>query len=141
DLASFVRVEELVYVAAAQVPGLVPSRNEVAQETLLTQSDKEGLEIDQGIFLSRVLAHPVAGAHLCHAMLLPRREALHFLPRLRERGNVDLGAAIVERRGKAAFVTMRNPRFLNAEDGTTLAATEIAIDLATLDPESEIAVL
>jgi (3,5-dihydroxyphenyl)acetyl-CoA 1,2-dioxygenase len=36
---------------------------------------------------------------------------------------------------------MRNPRFLNAEDETTLDGLEIAIDIATLDPRSDIAVL
>src|SRR6185437_143217 len=47
----------------------------------------------------------------------------------------------VERRGKAVVVTLSNPRFLNAEDEGTLDAAEIAVDLATLDAESEIAVL
>jgi thioesterase DpgC len=141
DYTSFVRVEDLVYAAAARVPGLVPTRDTVARENSLALRDKEGFEIDQGIFLSRLLAHPVAGAHLCHAMLLPRPETMEHLPRLRERGAVDLGAAEVERRGNATFVTMRNPRFLNAEDETTIAATEIAVDLAILDPASDIAVL
>jgi (3,5-dihydroxyphenyl)acetyl-CoA 1,2-dioxygenase len=36
---------------------------------------------------------------------------------------------------------MRNPRHLNAEDDTTLAATEVAVDLVLLDPEVEICVL
>ena len=47
----------------------------------------------------------------------------------------------VERRGDAAHVTLKNPRYLNAEDQTTIDATEIAVDLATLDPKSNIAVL
>jgi len=38
-------------------------------------------------------------------------------------------------------VTLKNPRYLNAEDQTTIDATEIGIDLATLDPQSSIAVL
>ena len=140
DLRSFVRVEQLAYDAAA-VPGLVPTREQVAAESKLSQRDKEGLEIDQGIFLSRVLAHPVAGAHLCHGMLLPTAVALERLDAFRARGSFDLGAATVERRGRAAIVTMRNPRFLNAEDETTVDAVETAVDLAILDPESEIAVL
>ena len=36
---------------------------------------------------------------------------------------------------------MRNPRYLNAEDETTLAGLETAIDLALLDPPTEICVL
>jgi thioesterase DpgC len=140
DYRSFVRVEQLAYDAAA-VPGLVPTREQVAAENELPQRDKEGLEIDQSIFLSRVLAHPVAGAHLCHAMLLPTAAALERLDAFRAGGSLDLGAATVERRGRAAVVTMRNPRYLNAEDETTVNAVETAVDLAILDPESEIAVL
>jgi thioesterase DpgC len=74
-------------------------------------------------------------------MLLPTAAATERLEEFRARGTLDLGAATVERRGKAAIVTMRNPRFLNAEDETTLDACEGAVDLALLDPESEIAVL
>jgi thioesterase DpgC len=140
DYGSFVRVEELAFDAAA-VPGLVPTRAQVAAESELPQKDKEGLEIDQGIFLSRVLAHPKAGAHLSHAMLLPTAAATERLGEFRARGSLDLGAATVERRGKAAIVTLRNPRFLNAEDETTLDATETAADLALLDPGTEIAAL
>src|SRR5690349_14796631 len=50
DYGSFVRVEQLAYDAAA-IPGLVPTREQVAAERDLLQRDKEGLEIDQGIFL------------------------------------------------------------------------------------------
>src|SRR5579859_1695221 len=140
DYRSFLRVEQLAF-DAARVPGLVPTREQVAAESELPQRDKEGLEIDQGIFLSRVLAHPAAGAHLCHAMLLPTAAALERLSGFLPRGHLDLGAATVERRGRAAVVTMRNPRFLNAEDETTVDAVETAVDLAVLDPQSEIAVL
>jgi len=47
----------------------------------------------------------------------------------------------LERHGKAAVLTMSNPRFLNAEDETTLEGMEIAVDLALLDPETEVCVL
>ena len=137
----FVRVEQLVYDAAALLPGLTPTREQVTAEAALSQAEKTGLEIDQGIFVSRVLADPSAGAHLCHAMLLPRPESLDLMKELEARGSLDLGAALVERRGKAAFAFMRNPRFLNAEDDSTLDAMELAVDVATLDPATEIAVL
>jgi (3,5-dihydroxyphenyl)acetyl-CoA 1,2-dioxygenase len=74
-------------------------------------------------------------------MLLPHSEALELLPKLSSAGLVDLNKVTVERRGKASLVTMKNPRFLNAEDETTLDFTEIAVDLATLDPATEIAVI
>jgi thioesterase DpgC len=141
DFSTFVRVEDLVYAAAREVPGLAPTREQVARESALPQRDKDGVEIDQGILLSHLFAHEAAGSHLCHAMLLPKHEALDLLPRFKQNGRVDLGGASVERRGKAVFVTMRNPRFLNAEDTSTIPDQEIAVDLATLDTASDIAVL
>jgi thioesterase DpgC len=141
DFTRFVRVDDLVYAAAREVPGLAPTREQVARESALPQRDKDGVEIDQAILLSHLFAHEAAGSHLCHAMLLPKQEALDLLPRFRTSGRVDLGGASVERRGKAVFVTMRNPRFLNAEDTSTIPGQEIAVDLATLDAASEIAVL
>jgi len=141
DFAVFVRVADLVYAAAREVPGLVPTREEVARESLLPQRDKDGVEIDQGILLSHLFDRPPVGAHLCHAMLLPKPESLEALPRFAERGRIDLDSASVERRGKAAYVMMRNRRFLNAEDTSTIPDQEVAVDIATLDPQSDIAVL
>jgi (3,5-dihydroxyphenyl)acetyl-CoA 1,2-dioxygenase len=141
DFTKFKRVEDLVRDAAAVVPGLVPDNKQLASENDLQQKDKDGLEIDQGIFLSHVLKDAACGMHLCHAMLLPRLEAAEFGRRFGETGKIELAGATLERRGKAAQVTMRNPRFLNAEDETTLDGLEIAIDVATLDPSTDIAIL
>jgi thioesterase DpgC len=74
-------------------------------------------------------------------MLLPRASSEEFLRELDAKGRVDLGKVQVERRGKAAFVTAGNPRFLNAEDDATLDAMEIAVDVAILDPATDVAVL
>jgi thioesterase DpgC len=137
----FIRVEQLVYDAAVLVPGLVPTREQVAAESALIQRDKEGLEIDQGIFVSAVLANPHAGRHLCHAMLLPHAGTAERIPELEKSGRIDLGAAEVVRKGKASFVIQKNPRHLNAEDATTLDAAEIAVDLSILDPRTQICVL
>ena len=120
----FVRVEELVLQAADVVPGLVPAAQEVAAEEGILQRDKDGLEIDQGLFLSAVLNSPQSGRHLCHAMLLPRPEAEALLPQLERDGVVERDGASVRRIGKAAIVTQTNPRFLNAEDQTTLDGAE-----------------
>src|SRR5882672_8671352 len=65
----FVRVEQLIYDAAVLVPGLTPTQAQVDAELALMQRDKEGHEVDQGIFVSRVLADARSGTHLCHAML------------------------------------------------------------------------
>jgi len=137
----FVRVEKLVYEAASLVPGLAPTRAQVDAESAHAQRDKDGVEIDQGILVSAVLASASAGRHLCHAMLLPRAEALARLPELEKSGRVDLGAAEVTRKGKASWVIQKNPRHLNAEDDTTLDAAEIAADLAILDSQTSICVL
>jgi thioesterase DpgC len=137
----FIRLEDLVFAAAVAVPGLTPTTAQVAAEAEFLQRDKDGVEIDQGIFLAHVLASEIAGRHLCHAMLLPRVETAEDLKRLATDSRVDLGPAQVERRGKAIVLTAKNPRFLNAEDDLTLDAMEIAVDLAILDPSSDIAVL
>jgi (3,5-dihydroxyphenyl)acetyl-CoA 1,2-dioxygenase len=141
DLKRFVRIDDLVYAAAALLPGIAPTREAMRQEEVLPLKDKSGIEIDQGILLARILANPELGRHLCHAMLLPRPESAERLAALRAHGTIDLGAATIERVGKASVVHMRHPRFLNAEDDTTLDAIESAVDLAILDERTEVAVL
>jgi enoyl-CoA hydratase/carnithine racemase len=140
DYATALRLDELVYLAAERHPGLVPTRAEVEAEAERLQGDKEGLEIAQGLLIAHVLADPRAGAHLVWAMLRPTALALERLDELRTRGEVDLGGAHVRRDGVAGIVELRNPRHLNAEDATTLAATEAAVDLVLLDPEIEVGV-
>jgi thioesterase DpgC len=137
----FIRLERLVYAAATAFPGLTPTEAEVAAEAACDQGEKDGLEVDQGIFLAHVLAHERSGLHLCHAMLLPRPETAELLPKLAADGRIDLGPARLEISGKAVHLTTSNPRFLNAEDETTLDLMEMAVDLAILDPTTEIAVL
>ncbi len=137
----FLRVDELCRQASIAYPGLLPTAEQLAAEARLALRDKQGLEIDQGLFLAHVLADPAAGLHLCHAMLLPREEARARLPELERAGELDLGGAHLKRQGKASVLTMRNPRFLNAEDESTLEAMEIAVDLALLDPKTEVCVL
>jgi len=137
----FLRVDELCRAAAAAFPGLVPDEAALARESGLPQGEKDGLEVDQGIFLAHVLADPAAGAHLCHAMLLAREDSRAHLAELQTKGAVEFPGARVERRGKASIVTMTNPRYLNAEDETTLPGLETAVDLALLDPQTEVCVL
>jgi enoyl-CoA hydratase/carnithine racemase len=141
EYTRFLRVDELVYAAAELAPGLAPTRAQVAAESGRLQRDKTGLEIDQGIVLSAFLADARAGRHLCHAMLLPKPESRARLAELEKNGRVDLGAAEVVRAGAAVHVVQKNPRHLNAEDDGTLAAAETAVDLALLDPRSEVCVL
>jgi (3,5-dihydroxyphenyl)acetyl-CoA 1,2-dioxygenase len=139
--AKFVRIERLVYDAAAVVPGLAPTKAEVDAESELKQSEKQGVEIDQGILANQFLADPECGRHLCHAMLLPREESAEALAKFRRDGRLDLGTAKVERHGKAAVLLLSNKRFLNAEDNATQPMTEIGADVCILDPDSQVAVL
>src|SRR6185295_2064452 len=133
----FVRIEELVTRVGEVVAALVPTGQQIAAEDGCRQSQKSALEIDQGIFLAAVLGSERSGRHLCHAMLLPRPEAQELLPKFEKDGVVTLSGASVRRDGKAAVVTQDNPRFLNAEDQTTLDAAEICVDLALLDRSTE----
>jgi thioesterase DpgC len=137
----FVRVDALCARAATEYPGLVPNERDLARDTGIAQGEKDGLEVDQGIFLSQVLGDPLAGAHLCHAMLLPRAESQDLLAEFEKTGKMKFDGAQLERQGKASVLTMSNPRYLNAEDEATLAGMEIAIDLALLDPQTEVCVL
>jgi thioesterase DpgC len=135
------RDEELLDAAAQRYPGLVPGRDQLAAESERRLADKQGIEIAQGLFLSHVLASPRAGAHLVWAMLRPTAEALERLDDFRSTGSADLGTVHVRREGRAGYLEIRNPRHLNAEDDTTLLATECAVDLILLDPEIEIGVM
>jgi (3,5-dihydroxyphenyl)acetyl-CoA 1,2-dioxygenase len=74
-------------------------------------------------------------------MLLARPEAEALLPQFQREGLIELTGASLSRRGKAAVLTHSNPRFLNAEDQTTLDATETCVDVALLDPAVEIVLM
>jgi thioesterase DpgC len=141
DLRKAVRDEDLVYAAAELVPGLVPTREAMAAERARALPEKEGIEIAQGLFFSFVLASPRSGAHLVWSMLRPTEEALERLESFRASGVADLGGTYLERRGRAAYLEIRNDRYLNAEDCETLPTTEVAVDLALLDPDVDLGVI
>jgi thioesterase DpgC len=141
DLRRAVRDEELVYAAAQRFPGLVPTREQVAAERERPLPEKEGLEIAQGLFFAHVLASERCGPHLCWAMLRPTTEALERLEDFRATGVADLGRTHLERRDGVAHLEIRNERHLNAEDSLTLPTTEVAVDLALLDPDVALGVI
>jgi len=136
-----VRVDEVCARAAKELPGFLPSAEQLAAEAPLLLRDKKGLEGAQGRFLAHVLGDPAAGSHLCHAMLLPHPKSKAHLAEFEKSGVLALAGARLERQGKAAVITLENPRHLNAEDETTLDGTEIAVDVALLDTKSEVCVL
>src|ERR1700704_2659462 len=122
----FLRVDELCRQASEKFSNLLPSPDALAREAQLGQKDKQGLEKRQGEFLAEILADPACGTHLCHAMLLARPESQELFSQYDRQGVLDLGAAQVRREGRAAVVTMRNSRHLNAEDEVTLGPLETA---------------
>ncbi|HUQ26478.1 MAG TPA: enoyl-CoA hydratase/isomerase family protein [Burkholderiales bacterium] len=137
----FLRIDELCARGADEFPHLLPARKDLESEAVRAQRDKKGIERGQGEFLAGVLADPAAGAHLCHAMLLPHPKSASLLAEFEKKGEIRFNGAHLQRHGKACVLTMSNPRFLNAEDETTLEGMEIAVDLALLDPKSEVCVL
>jgi (3,5-dihydroxyphenyl)acetyl-CoA 1,2-dioxygenase len=137
----FLRVDELCRLTGEIHPKSLPNEEALKAEAQLALRDKKGLEKAQGEFLAQILADPVAGSHLCHAMLLRREDSREKFAEFDRRGALELPGVHLERQGKAAVLTMRNPRYLNAEDETTLDGMEIAVDLALLDPKTEVCVL
>lgn len=135
------RVAELAYAAADMVPGLVPTRERIAEERTHPQKHKEGWEYDQGILISRVLDNARTGYHLMHAMAQPLPEAIELLDELRRTDRVDLGTSLVERVGNVGHLTIQHHRYLNAEDDESTRAMEIATDLILLDDRIEVGVL
>jgi (3,5-dihydroxyphenyl)acetyl-CoA 1,2-dioxygenase len=135
------RLAELVEAAAAAFPGLVPTQGQLMAEQTRPQAGKEGLEIDQGIFFSRVLRSPLAGPHLLTAMLRPTPRALGMLPEFTRTGTAELGSVRLERSGGVAQLTMCREDSLNAEDNRQVEDMETAVDLALLDPEVSVGLL
>jgi thioesterase DpgC len=134
----YLRLAELSDAAAAAYPGLVPTAGQLTAERARPQAAKEGHEIDQGIFFSRLLRSPLAGPHLLDAMLRPTPRALSLLPEFRRTGSADLGSVTLARTGGVARLTMCRDDCLNAEDERQVADMETAVDLALLDPASQV---
>jgi len=135
------RIDALLWKAAARLPSILPTQAELAKEGLLMQQDKDGLEISQGLFTSQVLANRETGSHLIRSMLRPMPESLERLDDLRKTGKADLGTVRVEVEGQTGYVTLHNERYLNSEDDTTVGPLESAIDLVLLHPDLRMGVL
>ncbi|MFE1877431.1 enoyl-CoA hydratase/isomerase family protein [Streptomyces sp. NPDC059496] len=135
------RLDRLAELAADRYPGLVPGRDLLAADARLAQRDKEGWEIDLGIFFHAVLDSPRAGSHLLCTMLRPTPDALAALPEYRRTGRADLKLATVTRRDGIAHLELCNDAYLNAEDDDAVAALETGTDLVLLDEASRVGVL
>lgn len=74
-------------------------------------------------------------------MRRPLDDAFDLLERFRREDVLDLGFAHLRRDGRVAWLELRNPAALNAEDHETLPCTELATDVALLDPDVDLLVL
>ncbi|MFD6069787.1 (3,5-dihydroxyphenyl)acetyl-CoA 1,2-dioxygenase DpgC [Amycolatopsis lurida] len=137
----YLRIDELVRAAALAFPGLVPSEQQMAAERSRPQAEKEGREIDQGIFLRGILRAPKAGPHLLDAMLRPTARAQRLLPEFLETGVVEMEAVRLERRDGVAHLTLCRDDCLNAEDAQQVDDMETAVDLTLLDPSVRVGLL
>lgn len=115
-LAIRLPLNELVYKAAEAYPGLVPTREQINQELTYIQSDKQGREIDQGIFFAHIMKDKQAGEHLLDSMLQPSQQALEMYADFTRDGYFNFGKITLERVDNTAHVTFHNPSCLNAED-------------------------
>ncbi len=134
-------ITALAEAAARRIEGLVPGPDLLARERACRQRDKEGREIDQGIFFSALLADPATGSHLLESMRLPSQRALSLRTQFAEAGRLRLETLSIENIDAAAHITVHNGHCLNAEDDQLVADLETAVDLVLLTPAIAVGVL
>lgn len=137
----FLRIDELLAVAATRFPGLVPTPQQLQNDARQRLGDKTGHELSLGLVLGQWLAAPAIGRHLMAAMRMPTPDASALLRTFQSAGELDLGLVRLTRHGQQAHLTICNPDCLNAEDDALVAAMECAVDVALLDPGTEVCIL
>ncbi|MET3498354.1 (3,5-dihydroxyphenyl)acetyl-CoA 1,2-dioxygenase DpgC [Variovorax boronicumulans] len=135
------RLAELVRAAAEHTPALFATPAQWAAESGRLQAQKEGWEIEQGIFVQGVLRDARCGAHLVESMLHPLPRSLELLTSFRQSGRAEVGPVHIERRGEVAHLTVCNDAHLNAEDNELAVGLEVCVDLALLDAEVRVGVV
>jgi (3,5-dihydroxyphenyl)acetyl-CoA 1,2-dioxygenase len=135
------RVSELAEAAAELLPGILPTRADLAEESKHLQMDKDGLEIQQGLLFGQLLSDRDIGLHLCTSMLRPTAEAVERLPEFVRTGKLDLGNVKLEARNQTGFLSFNHTRYLNAEDDETIGVQEVACDLILMHPGLRMGVL
>jgi len=141
DFRRSLRVDDLMWRAAELWPGLVPTRTQVAVESQRMQVDKDGREILQGVLASQLMNDRRIGTHMLLGMLRPTEEAHARLEEFIAKGTLDLGTVRVEARDQCGYLYFTYPRYLNAEDDSTLGAHELATDLILMHPDLRMGVL
>lgn len=137
----FLRVDELLAVAATRFPGIVPTQQQLQEDGRQRLSEKAGHELSVGLVLAQWLGMQTVGRHLMAAMRMPTQEALALARTYRSTGQLDLGVVRLDRQGRQSHLTICNPGCLNAEDDMLVAAMECAVDVALLDEATEVGIL
>ena len=135
------RLPELLLEVLRRYPGLLPTPAQMERDRARVLVERDGREIDLGVFTRAVLLSSQSGPHLIDAMLRPTARAESLAQTFRERGYLELDTVLVERRGEAAHLTIRNLDCLNAEDLPLVVDLETAVDVALLDPGVRVGVL
>ena len=135
------RMAELVYGAAELDASALPRRADIDEERTHPQKEKRGLEIKQGEFFAEILGDQQRGQQLMDFMRGAKPESSRRLAEFRRTGHVDLGTNEVHRRGRVGWIELKNLSCLNAEDDTSTANLEVAVDLVLLDPGIDAGVL
>jgi thioesterase DpgC len=99
-------IAALSEAASVRFPGLVPTPAQLVAEREQLQGDKEGREIDQGIFFAAILAAPHGGPHFAATMLRPTPRALVMLERFQSQGSLRLDTLLIERVDGVARLTV-----------------------------------
>ncbi len=136
-----VTLQSLMHSAKTLVPGLLPSDEQLARDGELLQIDKQGYEIDQGIFFAGLLADEKVGIELIEQLQKPTEQALELLAQFERDRQIDLGKVRLEIKAEAGHITFNNPDCLNAEDNELIAQLEVAVDLVLLCDAIKVGVL
>lgn len=135
------RIDDFLRRLASNFPQLLPAEHELAAERKRPLSEKLSCELSIGLVCSKLLADPIIGQALARWTRMPRAESLLLVDVFAKTDQLDLKHAHLERRGDAAFIEIRTPQYLNAEDDELNKALEVAADVALLDPRIKICVL
>ena len=141
DLRRAVRDEELVYAAAERFPGS-PRRARRSRPSARGRCPRRRASRSRRASSSRSCSRRRAAARISSGRCCarPRRRSSASTSSARPASPTS-AAPTSSGAGSAAYLEIRNDRHLNAEDCDTLPTTEIAVDLALLDPEVEVGVI
>ena len=139
--AEAVSLNGLMQAANEILPSLLPTSEQLARDEQFLQVDKQGYEIDQGIFFSGLLANQSVGLDLIEQLQKPSAKALSLVDEFNHSKLLDLGKVRLELKGHAGHITFQNPDCLNAEDNELIAQLEVAVDLVLLSDLVKVGVL